>query len=97
MTDPILQVYLDEAAKRSGYYSWEHANQYAAMVPIIRAHARTLQELGWKPPVPPELKRAREIANEVTEGVDYRAGYHDNFPAVKAALIALREGMGDND
>lgn len=92
MTDPIPQAYLDEAVRRTvegGYTSVSKNNAYVKLL------ARTLQELGWQPPVDPMLVRAREIANRTSTQLDFSAGFHDHTPAVRAALIALREGMGE--
>jgi len=94
MTD-IPQVYLDEANRL-----WnDPRNDNLSPKELL---ARTLQELGWKPPVDPKLVRAREIAARQLNiiGCDITASSilhaaQDNNPAVQAALIALTEGMGE--
>lgn len=69
-----------------------------------RAFARYIAQ-HEEPPVDPMLRRAREIANRA-EGdwledrgggamPDYTGGHYDDHAPVRAALIALREGMGD--
>ena len=97
-TDSIPQEYLDEAVRRLNdrLKGWFKADDLATKV-----LARTLQELGWKPPIDPMLVRARELAVR-SIGTDYpltvkrfRTGLNDSDPAVQAALIALREGMGE--
>lgn len=94
----IPKVYLDEAERRyrhgpDGYY---YAGNWS-----LKVLARTLQELGWQPPVDPMLVRAREIAARAYDSqgwgimaTEVRDGDADCSPAVQAALIALREGMG---
>lgn len=105
MTDPIPQELLDEAAKRSGLVNWRAvALLDSRVVWCVEAHARTLREIGWKPPVPPELRRAREIAARAFSDLGWdvmashtRAGIADRNLTVQAVLTALREGMNGND
>jgi len=62
------------------------------------AHARTLEEYGYREPVDPIRKRAREICAEVLrrEGYPVMAGRclsgdHDDWPMMQATEKALRE------
>lgn len=98
----IPQMYLDEAIRRLnngvGLDVWARDLNDN---PTLRTLARTLQELGWQPPVDPMLVRAREIAakcwadlNCTFSASQILDGTGDCEPAVQAALIALREGMG---
>lgn len=99
----IPQVYLDEAIRRlnngAGLDVWGRGlNDH----PTLRTFARTLQELGWQPPVDPMLVRARGIvANFYHQNkAPYAAkrvldGERDDQDEVRIALIALREGMGE--
>jgi hypothetical protein len=91
----IPQVYLDEANRL-----WnDPRNDNLSPKELL---ARTLQELGWEPPVDPKLVRARKIAAKylAANGRHYyeqliENGGHDEHDAVQAALIALTEGMGE--
>lgn len=93
----IPQEYLDEAVRRLNAFS----HGYSAEGISAQVLARTLRELGWKPPVDPVLKRAREIVAQVwnANGINYHAqvlgGERDSSVDVQAVLIALREGMGE--
>ncbi len=64
MTD-IPEMYLAEAAKRCGFDSWRDLLNAASSTAIHCAEvlARTLQELGWKPPIDEaRMAKARKVA-----------------------------------
>lgn len=88
MTD-IPKAYLDEAVRRlnaTGYV-------YSAAHHVVQVLARTLKELGWQPPVDPVEQRAWAIARSVYQHLSDRE--IKGTTAYQAALIALREGMGE--
>ena len=91
MTDPIPQAYLIEAVRRLNDANC--AISFSTETQTVRVLARTLQELGWEPPVDPVEQRAKEICARLS-------GWHidrceDMAPKVyQAALIALRDGLG---
>ena len=99
MHETILEVYMDEAMRR---LSEEAGYPIFSDAPAVKALARALQEPAWEPPVGPMLVRAREIVARVYLDVGYSKGTaanivdgkDDDFLAIQAALIALREGMG---
>lgn len=96
----IPQMYLDEAVRRcnQGHYSGGYVETDWTVIVL----ARTLQELGWQPPVDPMLVRARKIVanfyhrnNCPLAAKRVFDGERDDQDEVRIALIALREGMDE--
>jgi hypothetical protein len=100
MTD-IPQWALDKAAKAAGVGIAYHGSAFTTITNAsIAAHARTLAKYE-KPPVDPDLERARELLAIEFErlgnqnAADWtRKGEYDTDAETLAVMAALKEGRG---